>query len=155
MIGITMNVSLERFESLQVLTNLVAKEIEWTLNNLRLIQTALSFKNKGVPKHLEPFKNSSRLLPTYDIDWTQSSLKNVNVTKFNNYLPALMGQSARSRVVNLGDDACNGCKRGNGKFQSCVQVKDDEAKDLFDGACMNCIWGSSARKCNLSTGWKL
>lgn len=117
---------------------------------LQHIHTALQYKSKGVPRALKEFKDDQKLAPIFPIDWQSSASKTLDVTKFSNYAPALLGQASQGRTIKEANNACDGCKKGNGRFQTCVQARGEDNKLLFHGSCMNCIFGSSDRKCSLS-----
>lgn len=65
-----------------------------------------------------------------------------------NYLPALLGQISRNRVINGKDVACERCKKGNGPFVGCMSSKD---KGFFKNACMNCGFYNHFGKCTFSS----
>lgn len=114
-----------------------------------IVQSLKTYKTgKGAPKALKLFANDSMLAPTNEIEYTDNSSSNkTNVCKFSNYLPALLAHASKNTQDPEGGK-CDGCKKGNGKFAGCKVAFDNDDNILFNGACTNCIFGSSSSACS-------
>ncbi|THY67290.1 hypothetical protein D6C86_10586 [Aureobasidium pullulans] len=94
-------------------------------------------------------RNRAHLIPSYDIE---IAAKSSGKSKLNApyALATLMAHASKDRRVRTGS-ACDGCKKGNGKFKDCVTASDADG-DLFSGACTNCANGNRYKRCSLYNG---
>lgn len=94
-------------------------------------------------------RNRSYLIPAHDIE---IAAKNSGKSKLNApyALATLLAHASKDRRVRTGS-ACDGCKKGNGKFKDCVTASDADG-DLFSGACTNCANGNRYKRCSLYNG---
>jgi Protein of unknown function (DUF3716) len=74
------------------------------------------------------------------------STQTMNITRTQNQ-DAILGQS-RGEVV---EQACDECVGGFGLFTECVTAT-AKGKAVGKGACMNCLYGSEAKRCNFHVG---
>ncbi|KAK0260722.1 hypothetical protein LTR91_025250 [Friedmanniomyces endolithicus] len=126
-------------------------EIEYTKELLKEMKHSLNgYKlGKGTLKMLKTYLcQRPELAPEFEVD--KNTNKKMNVTKFSNYLLATMGQISKGRIVHTGDKVCGGRRKGEGKSGSCVQAEDPHGDFVGIGSCMDCLHGSSSKKCSLS-----
>ena len=74
------------------------------------------------------------------------SAQTMNITRTQNQ-DAILGQS-RGEVQ---AQACDECVNGFGLFTECVTAT-AKGKAVGKGACMNCLYGSEAKRCNFHVG---
>ncbi|KAG2168224.1 hypothetical protein VTO58DRAFT_108226 [Aureobasidium pullulans] len=94
-------------------------------------------------------RNRSYLIPAYDIE---IAAKNSRKSKLNApyALAALLAYASKDRRVRT-RSACDGYKKGNGKFKDCVTTSDADG-DLFSRAYTNCANGNRYKRYSLYNG---
>lgn len=129
--------------------DIVQVEATWDLTTLQRIFDALNKKpsRSKAAAHLAEFtKGDDRYRLRHELDFYPQGRQAYAFEKHRNYLGAAMIQACEGRIVRNGNDACQSCRDGRGRFQLCVRGLEGQ----FNGACTNCALTGHTENCSFT-----